>query len=432
MCDDKCDLASCHHSHADLQALIHIISHQLCGKTAADYLCDQPDSDKAQREQQQRACKAVKPCFQTYACKEHGSEYHIRIYIYFTGYVFRIVQIAKYKTCDIGSRNICDAEEPVGCKRKEHTHRKAEYRHTALVRVALVDELENIVHKYPHTYTARKEQQNISDHQYRFGIGLFESDNERQHDDTDNVVDYCGAGDERTDVLFDVSKLLERLNGDSHRCRSQYRSDEHCSEKAVRADCFKAVEAAVKQCTSAKRHEHSDYCDHKRFRSRFDKLLQVCLKTCAEHYHYHAYLGKQRNVVGLLHDAENTRTYQQACDYLAHDLRRFELLCDDAEHLCADDYYCKVLKKINAIQLNLPSFFDSSAKARIRPPMGTIFCTAGFCKNRRLDASQRAAFLFFTRRRKQRYTEAFCNTPHSPDRSLSRTYRVSRTATYPF
>ena len=137
------------------------------------------------------------------------------------------MQRAEDKACNIRAGDVGDAEVFLGGIGEEHTQRKAEYRHTALVGIALVDQLEDVVADKAHAHREHNEQHRMQHHVHRVRIGVLEADDEGQHDDADNVVDDSGAGYQRADMPLEPSQLFKRLNGDADRCGGHDGADEN-------------------------------------------------------------------------------------------------------------------------------------------------------------------------------------------------------------
>ena len=104
------------------------------------------------------------------------------------------------------------------------------------MRVTLVDEFERVVGYYTDTETEQDKQTRAYNNVHRRRIRVFEADNEREHDNADDIVDYSGAHYQRTDVTFQMTELFERLHGYADGGGGHYGADEHGAHEVLAAE----------------------------------------------------------------------------------------------------------------------------------------------------------------------------------------------------
>ena len=140
-------------------------------------------------------------------------------------------------------------------------------------------------------------------HVHRVGVRVLEADDEGQHDDADNIVDYGGAGYEGPDVAFKTPQLLQSLNGDAHGGGCHNGSDEYRREELFAAEGAEAVESAVQHRTARQRDEHA-YAGHQQgLGAGLQQVAHIGLDAGAEHQQDDTDLRHHGQKIRLLHNA---------------------------------------------------------------------------------------------------------------------------------
>ncbi len=199
--------------------------------------------------------------------------------------------------------------------------------------ILLVYSLEQVVGKHTHAQRTYQEQQCAPYHAERICRRILEAYDECEHDYAYHIIYYGSAHDKGAYAPFKVPQLLQGLHCYAYGGGSHDGAHEDTPHKLLCPEVRKTVERPVQQRTPHKRDEHPHKGYKQSLGAGFQQLPDIGAKPCLEHYHYHAYLRNKRQIVALLHDAEDTGPQQQAAYYLPHHRGGFQLLCPKPHEL---------------------------------------------------------------------------------------------------
>ncbi len=157
-----------------------------------------------------------------------------------------------------------------------------------------------------------------------------QSDDERQHDESEDVVDDCGADDSARLAGVHLVEVREHPSSDPHRGGGERgaHEDRHLDQgHAFRVRPQARVGQVPVARAEEERHGHSDQRDHPRRSTHVEHLPQVGLEPHLEQQDHHADLGQQMD--GLRHritggggdDSQHASAQDHPADQLAQHRR---------------------------------------------------------------------------------------------------------------
>lgn len=125
------------------------------------------------------------------------------------------------------------------------------------VGIFFIKALEYPVENQPYHDSHDKEENRVQYNLSRIGVGTLEADNEGQHNNADNIVDYGGAENGSTYPSLELSHLFKRLHRNADAGGSHNHADKHRLIKLFRPERSRAVKAHVQQGTAHQGDENS-------------------------------------------------------------------------------------------------------------------------------------------------------------------------------
>ena len=155
----------------------------------ADDFCDKADDDETDGKEYEFLVHAAERCFESDTCKENRSENHIGADIHFFFDVIGRIEGTQDNARNVCTGNIGDAEIFFGNVGQSEAERKTQNRETAGVRKYGVHAVEQLKAEKTEHNRKGKKQNGGGCYFQRIGCRIFKTDDNSQHNDTNDIVD---------------------------------------------------------------------------------------------------------------------------------------------------------------------------------------------------------------------------------------------------
>ena len=173
------------------------------------------------------------------------------------------MQTRQHNSGDVSSGDVGYSKPFFRDKCKAKAQRQRQNRNSPCVGIALVDKFEHLVDDKADDNRQGEKRHRAEQYPAGLSIGVLKADYKGEHQNSDYIVNNCGAEDSCAELGFELAHLLKRFDGNADaRCGHNY-ADKHSGEKLFGAPRRKAVNRHIQQSSAGKRYgyAHAGDCE---------------------------------------------------------------------------------------------------------------------------------------------------------------------------